>query len=174
MSFRMLISDDDNNDSDNEASHFQEANFALMAMVEDMSNGMDVETIIISKNITDPITIELLHKIVESKRPKTQQSTMMCEQSTVQASLKQLSSDLLGEEVKVDHSTSILKVVNGPTMPLSTRTTLEEKLISLPKENYFANLPSDCDESDDEFDLCMISYLSNSSSTHLQIYLCTF
>jgi hypothetical protein len=43
-----------------------------MAMVEDMSNGMDVETIIISKNITDPITIELLRKIVDSKRPKTQ------------------------------------------------------------------------------------------------------
>jgi hypothetical protein len=160
-------SDDDNNDSDNEASHSQEANFALMAMVEDMSNGMDVKTIIISKNITNPITIKLLRKIAESKRPKIQQSTMMCEQSTVQASLKQPSSDLLEEEVKVDPSTSILKVVNGPTVPLAISTTLEEKMVSLPKINYFANLPSDCDESDDEFDLCMISYPSNSSSSHL-------
>jgi ribosomal protein L7Ae-like RNA K-turn-binding protein len=76
-------SDDDNNDSDNEASHSQEVNFGLMAMVEDISSGMNVETIIISKNITDPITIELLHKIAESKKPKTQQSTIICEQSTV-------------------------------------------------------------------------------------------
>jgi 4'-phosphopantetheinyl transferase EntD len=71
-------SDDDNNDSDNEASHSQEVNFALMAMVEDISIGMDVETIIISKNINDPVTIELLRKIAESKKPKTQPSTMMC------------------------------------------------------------------------------------------------
>jgi hypothetical protein len=121
-----VYSDDDNNDSDNDASYSQEANFALMAMVGDMSNGMDVETIIISKNITDPITIELLRKIAESRKPKTQQSTMVCEQSTVQASLKQPSSDLLEEEVKVAHSTSILKIVNGPMVSLATSTTLEE------------------------------------------------
>jgi hypothetical protein len=59
----------------------------FMAMVEDISSGMDVETIIIFKNITDPIIIELLRKITESKKPKTQQST-------VQASLKQPSSNL--------------------------------------------------------------------------------
>jgi hypothetical protein len=64
--------DNDNNNFDNETSHSQEANFALMAMVEDISSGMDVETIIISKNITYPITIELLRKIVELKKPKTQ------------------------------------------------------------------------------------------------------
>jgi hypothetical protein len=40
-------------------------------------------------------------------------------------------------------------------------------LVSPPKVNYFANLPSDCDESDDEFDLYMISYPSDSSNTHL-------
>jgi hypothetical protein len=65
-------SDDDNNDSDNEASHSQEAIFALMVMMEDISSGMDVETIIISKNITDPITIELLRKIAESNKSRTQ------------------------------------------------------------------------------------------------------
>jgi hypothetical protein len=118
--------DDDNNDSVNKASHSQEANFALMAMVEDISSGMDVETIIISKNITDPITIELLRKIAESKKPKTQQSTMMCEQSTVQVSLKQPSSNLQEEEVNVAHSTSTLEVDNGPTVSFSTNTTLEE------------------------------------------------
>jgi hypothetical protein len=160
-------SDDDNNDSDNEASHSQEANFALMAMVEDMSNGIDVETIIISQNITDSITIELLRKIADSKRPKTQQSTMVSEQPTIQASLKQPSSDLLKEEVKVAPSTLILEVVNGPKVPLVSSTILEEKLESPPKVNYFANLPSDCDESDDEFDLCTTSYPSISSNTHL-------
>jgi hypothetical protein len=132
-------SDDDNNDSDNEASHSQEANFALMAMVEDISSGMDVKTIIISKNITDPITILLLHKIAESKKPKTQQSTMMCEQSTVQASLKQPYLNLQEKEVKVAPSTSTLEVVNGPTVSFPTSTTL-------------VNLPSDSNESNDEFD----------------------
>jgi hypothetical protein len=53
------VNDDDNNDSDNETSQSQELNFALMAMVEDISNGVDVETIIASKNIVDSITIEL-------------------------------------------------------------------------------------------------------------------
>jgi hypothetical protein len=60
--------DDDNKDSDNKASHSQEANFALMAMVEDISCGMDMETII----------MELLRKIAELKKAKTQSSTMMC------------------------------------------------------------------------------------------------
>jgi hypothetical protein len=160
-------SNDDNNDSDNEASHSQEAKFALMAMVEDISSGMDVETIIISKNIIDPITIELLRKIAELKKPKTQQSTMICEQSTVQASLKQPSSDLQEEEIKVAPSTSTLEVVNGPTVSFSTSMTLEEQVVSSPKVNYFANLPSDSNESDDEFDLCTISYPSNSSNIHL-------
>jgi hypothetical protein len=64
-------SDDDNNDSDNKVSHSQEANFTLMVMVEDISSDMDVETIIIFKNITDPIIIELLRKITESNKPKT-------------------------------------------------------------------------------------------------------
>jgi hypothetical protein len=43
-----------------------------MVMLEDISSGMDVETIIISKNITDLITIELLRNIAESMNPKTQ------------------------------------------------------------------------------------------------------
>jgi hypothetical protein len=103
-------SDDDNNDSDNEASHSQETNFTLMAMVEDISSGMNMETIIISKNITVPITIEFLRKIAESKKPKTQQSTMICEQSTVQAFLKQSSTNLQEEEVNVASSTSTLRL----------------------------------------------------------------
>jgi hypothetical protein len=36
-----------------------------MTMAWDISSGMDVETIIISKNITDLITIEILRKIAE-------------------------------------------------------------------------------------------------------------
>jgi hypothetical protein len=118
--------DDDNNDSDNEVFHSQEVNFALMTMVEDISSGMDVETIIISKNITDPITIEFLRKIAELKRPEIQQSTMMCEQSTIQASLKQPSSNSQEEGVKVAPLTSILEVVKESTMAFSTSTVLEE------------------------------------------------
>jgi hypothetical protein len=51
---------------------------------------------------------------------------MICEQSTIQASLKQPSSNLQEEEVKVAPSTSILEVVNGPTVSFSTSTTLEK------------------------------------------------
>jgi hypothetical protein len=159
--------DDDNNDSDNEVFHSQEVNFALMTMVEDISSGMDVETIIISKNITDPITIEFLRKIAELKRPEIQQSTMMCEQSTIQASLKQPSSNSQEEGVKVAPLTSILEVVKESTMAFSTSTVLEEQLVSPPKVNYFANIPSDSDESDDEFDSYTISCPSNSSNIHL-------
>jgi hypothetical protein len=92
---------------------------------------------------------------------------MMCEQSTVQASLKQPSSDLQEEEIKVAPSTSMLEVVNRSTVSFSTNMTLDEQVVSSPKVNYFINLPSDSDESDDEFDLCTISYPSNSSNIHL-------
>jgi hypothetical protein len=62
-----------------------------------------------------------------------------------------------------------LEVVNGPTtsFSFSTSTTLKEQLVSSPKVNYFENLPSDSDESDDEFDLCTIFYPSNFSNIHL-------
>jgi hypothetical protein len=40
-------------------------------------------------------------------------------------------------------------------------------LVSPPKVNYFANLLSDNDESNDEFDLCTISYPSNSNNIYL-------
>jgi hypothetical protein len=141
-------SDDDNNDSDNEASHSQEANFTLIVTMKDISSGMDVETIIISKNIIDPITIDILRKIAESNKFKTQQSTMICAQPTVQVSLKQPSSNSQ-EGFKVAHSTSILEVVKESIVSFSTSTTLEEQLVSPPKVNYFPNLPSDSDESDD-------------------------
>jgi hypothetical protein len=82
-------SNDDNNDFDNEASQSQESNFTFIVMVEDISNDMDVETIIANKNITDPITTEILRKIIEFKKPKTQSSTMMCTQATIPTSFKQ-------------------------------------------------------------------------------------
>jgi hypothetical protein len=67
----VVDSDDDTNDFDNETSKLQKINFALMVIMEDISSGIDVETIIAIKNIIDPIIIELLCKIVESKKPKT-------------------------------------------------------------------------------------------------------
>jgi hypothetical protein len=159
-------SDDDNNDSDNETSYSQEVNFALMTMVEDISSGMDVKTIIISKNITDHITIKVLRKIAKSKKPKTQLSTMVCAQLTVQVSLKQLSSSSQ-KGVKVAPPTSTLEVVKESTVSFSINMTLEEQLISLSKVNYFTNLISDSDESDDEFDPYTISCSSNSSNVYL-------
>jgi hypothetical protein len=51
--------------------NYKKINFALMVIMEDISSGIDVETIIAIKNIIDPIIIELLCKIVESKKPKT-------------------------------------------------------------------------------------------------------
>jgi hypothetical protein len=109
-----IDSDNDNNDSDNKASHSQEVNFVLIAMVEDISSGVDVETIIISKNFTDPITIELLRKIAESKNFKTQLSTMMCAQPTVSTSLKQPSLSSHEEVIKVASPTPTLEVVKDP------------------------------------------------------------
>jgi hypothetical protein len=51
--------------------NYKKINFALMVIMEDISSGIDVETIIAIKNIIDPIIIELLCKIIESKKPKT-------------------------------------------------------------------------------------------------------
>jgi type II secretory pathway component PulM len=78
------------------------------------------------KYITNLITIELLRKIAESKKPKTQSSTMMCAQSTVQASLKQPSLSSQEEEIKVAPPISTLEVVKEPTVSFSTSITLEE------------------------------------------------
>jgi hypothetical protein len=133
-----------------------------MAMMEDISSGMDVETIIISKSIIDPIIIELLRKITESKKPKTQSSTMMCAQPTISTSLKQPSLSSHEEVIKVAPPTSTLEVVKELMMSPSISTTLEEQLVSPPKVNYFANLPSNSDESDDEFDPYTISCPRNS------------
>jgi hypothetical protein len=60
-----------------------------------------------------------------------------------------------------------LEVIKEPTVLFSTSTTLEEQLISPLKVNYFVNLPSDSDESDDDFDPYTISCPSNSSDVHL-------
>jgi hypothetical protein len=44
-----IDSDESNNDSDNKSSQSQEINFAIMKMVEDISNSIDVKTIIAIK-----------------------------------------------------------------------------------------------------------------------------
>jgi hypothetical protein len=84
-----MNSDDNNNNSDNEVSQSQEINFTLMDMVKDISSGMDIETIIATNNIIDFITIELLRKIIESKKFRTQSSTMMCSQASTSTPFKQ-------------------------------------------------------------------------------------
>jgi hypothetical protein len=92
---------------------------------------------------------------------------MMCAQLIVQASLKQPSSNSQEEGVNVVLSTSTLEVVKKSMVSFSTSTTLEEQLVSLPKVKYFANLRSDSDESNDEFDSYTISCPSNSNNIHL-------
>jgi hypothetical protein len=63
-------SDDNGYESENEASKSHEYNFILMIMVDDISNSMYVEAIIVSNNITNSSIIEVLRMIVESKRPR--------------------------------------------------------------------------------------------------------
>jgi hypothetical protein len=95
--------------SDHEAYQSQEINFALIVMVEDLSNGIDVETIIATKNITDPITIEILHKIAETKKPKTQPINLMCSQAIIPTSLKQSPLSSHQEVIKVASSTPLME-----------------------------------------------------------------
>jgi hypothetical protein len=66
------------------------------------------------KNITDSITIEILRKITEFKKPKTQSSTMMCIQATIPISVKQPSSKSYEKMIKVALPTSTLKDVKEP------------------------------------------------------------
>jgi hypothetical protein len=56
---------DSYDDDTNEALESKEFSFALMAMVSDISYGMDVETTIAIKNITDPSAIEVLKMTAE-------------------------------------------------------------------------------------------------------------
>jgi hypothetical protein len=92
---------------------------------------------------------------------------MMCAQPTVQVSLKQPSLSSQEEGVKIAPPTSTLEIVKELTMSFSTRMTFEEQLVSPPKVNYFVNLPSDSDKSDDEFDSYTISCPNNSSNVPL-------
>jgi hypothetical protein len=147
-----------------------------MAIVDNLSNGMDVETIITTKNITDPITIEFLRKIAESKRLKTQPTTMICSKAIIPTSLKQPSLNSHQEVIKVASSISSMEDIKEtnptnstimapphslPTNMAASSINTNLELQSSPKINYFVNLPSDNDKSDDEFDQFAISYPSN-------------
>jgi hypothetical protein len=147
-----------------------------MTMMEDISSGMDVETIIVNKNIIDSITIEIIHKIVESKKSETQSTTMVSTQATTSISLKQPTTSSHEEVIKVAPPKSILKVIKEstltsftimalfsslPTNVMSFSTNIPLEVHSSSKINYFANLPIDCDDSNDEFDPYIILYQSN-------------
>jgi hypothetical protein len=100
-----------------------------MAMVEDISNGMDMETINSSKNITDPITIELFRKIAKSKKSKIQSSIMMCAQATTSTSLKQPFSSSHEEVIKVVPQTPTLDVVKEPMVHPSMEPPSMEQMV---------------------------------------------
>jgi hypothetical protein len=57
-----------------------------------------------------------------------------------------------------------------PTNMASSSISTNLEVQSLPKINYFANLPSDNDESDDEFDLYTIFYLNNLITNRLLLH----
>jgi hypothetical protein len=107
-------SDDDNNDFDIETSQFQELNFTLMIMIEDISSGVDRETIIGSKNITDPIIIDILRKIMDTTKGKTQEDN-------------KVSTSTSNEIIKPPLLTST-KEVNKVTPPTSS---LEISMVSI-------------------------------------------
>jgi hypothetical protein len=108
--------DEDNYDSNNKTSQSQKINFALMTMI----SGMDVVIIIATKNIIDPITIELLYNIAESKKLKTQLITMACNQASTSTTLMQSPSSSHEEVIKTTPSTSTLKIIKEPTLTSST------------------------------------------------------
>jgi hypothetical protein len=92
---------------------------------------------------------------------------MMCTQATIPTSLKQPSPKSYEEVIKVALPTSILEVIKEPNFTNSTimvpPSPLPANMVSSsistnlevqysPNINYFANLTSDSDKSDDEFD----------------------
>jgi hypothetical protein len=100
----------------------------------------------------------------------------MCTQATIPTSLKQPSPKSYEEVIKVALPTSILEVIKEPNFTNSTimvppsplPTNMVSSSISTnlevqysPNINYFANLTSDSDKSDDEFDQFTIPYLTN-------------
>ena len=65
-----LWSDDSSESNDDETdteSDQEKSNLALMAFVEVEENSVDIDSIIASKNITDPTTLEILESIAISK-----------------------------------------------------------------------------------------------------------
>jgi hypothetical protein len=147
-----------------------------MTTVKDISSDMDVKTIIANKNIIVPTTIEVLRKIIEFKKYKTQSSIMVCAQTFIFTSLKQTSSRSHEEVIEVAPPTSTLKVIKeftlinstimAPPSPLSinvmsSSTSTNLKVQFSPKINYFANLPSVIDELNDVFDSYTILYPSS-------------
>jgi hypothetical protein len=66
--------------------------------------------------------------------------------------------------IKEPNFTSSTIMASPPPLPINVTSSSISTNLELqypPKINYFANLPSDSDESDDEFDSYTISYLSN-------------
>ena len=60
-------SDESNDDETDTESDQEKSNLALMAFVEEEENSVDIDSIIASKNITDPSTLEILESIAISK-----------------------------------------------------------------------------------------------------------
>jgi hypothetical protein len=158
-----------------------------MVMVENISNGVDMEIIIISKNIIDPIIIKILRKVIEIKKNKTHEDNKVSTSTFIKTINPPLPTSTK-EVNKVTPTISSLEVlmipiisssnnnIKAPTrsssttmappqppsnnMALSSSSTNLEVYFS-PIINYFANIPSDSDELDDEFDSYTIPYPSN-------------
>jgi hypothetical protein len=154
-----------------------------MIMIEDVSSGVDMETIIKIKNITDSITIEIVKKIIDTKNDKTQE----CNKASTSISIEIIKSRLListKEVNKMTPPTSSLEVhmvsiipsssnnIRAPSHSCSTTmvppfpslinmasfsSSINLEIHSSSKINYFGNLSYDCDE----FDPYIIPYSSN-------------
>jgi hypothetical protein len=125
---------------------------------------MDVEAIIVSKNIMDPFIIVVLRMIAESKKANMQVTTLKSNKvsSSIFIEIINLQPPNLSMKVnKVTPPISSLEVTKVPSL-LSTSQDVSSSScthheVFLPFIiNYFINLLSDIDESDEEFPLFQI------------------
>jgi hypothetical protein len=125
---------------------------------------MDVEAIIVSKNIMDPFIIVVLRMIAESKKANMQVTTLKSNKvsSSIFIEIINLQPPNLSMKVnKVTPPISSLEVTKVPSLPStsqdvsSSSCTHHEVLLPF-IINYFINLLSDIDELDEEFPLFQI------------------
>jgi hypothetical protein len=159
-------------------------------MIKNLSSGMNIKIIITSKNVIDLITIELLRKIAESKKNNIEAISLKSTKTSTSASKEVIMSlpPITSKEInKVTSLTSSLEVSKVLTVPISNNdvralilssftimvphllpstnmtsfsSSTNNEVLTQSKINYFANLLTYSNESDNELDSYTIPYPS--------------